>query len=39
MHLPTPEWGLVLTGLITGTLAYLLRHRIHVLLQKKEIKA
>ena len=39
MHLLTPEWGLVLTGLITGTLAYLLRHRLQVLLKKKEINA
>ena len=30
MHLLTPEWGLVLTGLITGTLAYLLRHRLPI---------
>ena len=28
MHLLTPEWGLVLAGLISGTLAYLLRHRL-----------
>ena len=28
MHLLTPEWGLVLTGLLTGTLAYLLRNRL-----------
>jgi len=28
MHLLTPEWGLVLTGMISGTLAYLLRHRL-----------
>ena len=25
MHLLTPEWGLVLSGLIAGTLAFLLR--------------
>ncbi|MEZ7974519.1 MAG: hypothetical protein QMC48_05805 [SAR324 cluster bacterium] len=30
---------MVLTGLITGTLAYLLRHRLQVLLKKKEINA
>ena len=36
MHLLTAEWGLVLTGLITGTLAYLLRHKLQVLLNKKE---
>ena len=28
MHLLTPEWGLVLTGLSTGTLAYLVRNRL-----------
>ena len=28
MHFLTPQWGLVLTGLITGTLAYLLRHKL-----------
>jgi len=39
MHLLTAEWGLVLTGLITGTLAYLLRHRLPVLFNKKEVNA
>lgn len=28
MHLLTPEWGLVLSGLITGTFAFLLRNRL-----------
>ena len=36
MHLLTPEWGLVLTGLTTGTLAYLLRHRLPVPRNSKE---
>jgi len=39
MHLLTAEWGLVLTGLITGTLAYLLRHRLPDLFNKKGFNA
>jgi hypothetical protein len=36
MHLLTPEWGLVLTGLISGTLAYLMRHKLQVSWNNKE---
>jgi len=36
MHMLTPEWGLVLTGLISGTLAYLMRHKLQVPWNNKE---
>ena len=36
MHLLTPEWGLVISGLIAGTIAFLLRKRLKDLLKNKE---
>ena len=36
MHLLTPEWGLVLSGLIAGTMAFLLRNRLNGFLKSKE---
>ncbi|GIT73262.1 MAG: hypothetical protein Ct9H300mP28_30760 [Pseudomonadota bacterium] len=36
MHLLTPEWGLVLSGLIAGTLAFLLRKWLKGFLKSKE---
>ena len=36
MHLLTPEWGLVLSGLIAGTMSFLLRNRLNGFLKNKE---
>ncbi len=36
MHLLTPEWGLVLSGLIAGTMAFLLRNWLNGFLKNKE---
>ena len=36
MHLLTPEWGLVLSGLIAGTLAFLLRNWLKGFIKIKE---
>ncbi len=36
IHLLTPEWGLVLSGLIAGTLAYLLRNKLQIFWKNKE---
>ena len=35
MHLLTPEWGLVLSGLIAGTMAFLLRNWLNGFLKSK----